>query len=489
MAWPSLSLAWWRRMARTMRTPLLLFLLLFGWLQLLLPRTRLASDLSGGGVGVGSGLQAMSNRSSLGRDLLIFSYTEFLKRTTSSSSDDLPLPPVLRRTFNASRPNGGNFNWTGGVPSAEDRIVGGDYIRWRIRVANSAHTVYNEDRYGPVSPDAVVFVVQVHDRRHYLRYLIESFREVRGIETALIVFSHDHYDDDINSLVQSIDFARVMQIFYPYSTQLYVNEFPGQDPNDCPWDMKKETAIQLKCNNAHYPDLYGHYREAKYTQIKHHWWWKLHLVFDSLRVTRNGTGLVVFLEEDHYVTPDVVHVLGILESARRQHCAHCNIISLGTYMKSVNFASDSQRVEVSPWIASKHNMGMVLRRENWDDIRSCADKFCAFDDYNWDWSLQHLSSTCLHRKLTVLMTRAPRVFHIGECGVHHKEKNCSSDKILLKVRQAISNAKDVLFPSKLSLARTTRRAMKPPKGNGGWGDPRDRWLCMHLVNGSAPLPP
>ena len=37
-----------------------------------------------------------------------------------------------------------------------------------------------------------------------------------------------------------------------------------------------------------------------------------------------------------------------------------------------------------------------------------------FDDYNWDWSLQHISHHCLKEKLQVVMSKGPRVFHIGE---------------------------------------------------------------------------
>ena len=37
-----------------------------------------------------------------------------------------------------------------------------------------------------------------------------------------------------------------------------------------------------------------------------------------------------------------------------------------------------------------------------------------FDDYNWDWSLQHISHHCLQDKLQVIMAKGPRVFHIGD---------------------------------------------------------------------------
>jgi alpha-1,6-mannosyl-glycoprotein beta-1,2-N-acetylglucosaminyltransferase len=46
----------------------------------------------------------------------------------------------------------------------------------------------------------------------------------------------------------------------------------------------------LNCTNAQYPDRFGNYREARLTQIKHHWWWKANYVFDQLRATREHSG-------------------------------------------------------------------------------------------------------------------------------------------------------------------------------------------------------
>jgi hypothetical protein len=47
-------------------------------------------------------------------------------------------------------------------------------------------------------------------------------------------------------------------------------------------------------------------------------------------------------------------------------------------------------------------------------MRRCAEFFCTYDDYNWDWSLQHVSQGCMTRKLQAVVMRGPRVFHIGE---------------------------------------------------------------------------
>ena len=40
----------------------------------------------------------------------------------------------------------------------------------------------------------------------------------------------------------------------------------------------------MGCNNADTPDMFGHYREAKYTMTKHHWWWKVSIPLFLLTV-------------------------------------------------------------------------------------------------------------------------------------------------------------------------------------------------------------
>lgn len=67
-----------------------------------------------------------------------------------------------------------------------------------------------------------------------------------------------------------------------------------------------------------------------------------------------------------------------------------------------------------PWISSKHNMGFAFNRSTWKSIRKCRQHFCSYDDYNWDWSLQHVSQQCLQNKLHAMIVKGPRVFHIGE---------------------------------------------------------------------------
>lgn len=115
-----------------------------------------------------------------------------------------------------------------------------DAIPARIRRYNAEQRVLNEDLFGPLQADALVIVIQVHTRLIYLRHLIVSLAQAKDIDQVLLVFSHDYYDEEINELVQAVDFCKVMQIFYPFSIQTHPDTFPGESPEDCPRDIKKE---------------------------------------------------------------------------------------------------------------------------------------------------------------------------------------------------------------------------------------------------------
>jgi alpha-1,6-mannosyl-glycoprotein beta-1,2-N-acetylglucosaminyltransferase len=55
-------------------------------------------------------------------------------------------------------------------------------------------------------------------------------------------------------------------------------------------------------------------------------------------------GLVLFLEEDHFVAQDFLHILRLMERTARTSCPTCNILSLGTYLKTYNYFGDSKKV-------------------------------------------------------------------------------------------------------------------------------------------------
>ena len=110
----------------------------------------------------------------------------------------------------------------------------------KIKSINEEQSIRNEDIFGPVNNATVIIAIQVHNRLQYLRQLVISLSQASGIDKTLIIFSHDYWDDAINDLVNSVDFAKTMQIFYPFSIQTHPNEFPGESPHDCPRNAKKD---------------------------------------------------------------------------------------------------------------------------------------------------------------------------------------------------------------------------------------------------------
>ncbi|XP_026498211.2 alpha-1,6-mannosyl-glycoprotein 2-beta-N-acetylglucosaminyltransferase isoform X1 [Vanessa tameamea] len=486
------------------------------WVQIMLSATNGALDKDGDNILADILQTNLTNNEE--------PFTEELMNSNETSEQVLALVPPELHKYLTVHPRNSSANAT---ERYSPKNVS-DILRAVQRV-NGAQTIYNEDLFGPVQNDTIIIAIQVHTRLTYLRHLIVSLAQAKDIDRTLLIFSHDYYDEEINNLVRSIDFTKVMQIFYPYSVQTHPLEFPGMDPNDCPRDAKLEQALKLKCNNALHPDLHGHYREAKYAQTKHHWWWKANRIFNQLQCTASHTGMVVFLEEDHYVAEDFIHILSLLRTTADKTCPQCEILCLGTYLKTYQYHSTSdkrkkhltlnyiqqvraiseerrkrqhdtqtwnyqvypnlyantQKVEITPWHSSMHNMGMVFNRTVWTNILELQEQFCAYDDYNWDYSLLHLSQNRPGReKFKVILCKGPRVFHIGECGFHHKKSNCNASTVISKVQKLLQDAKSYLFPARVTAtisAGGAKHNKKLIKGNGGWGDLRDQELCTNMT--------
>ncbi|XP_066550251.1 alpha-1,6-mannosyl-glycoprotein 2-beta-N-acetylglucosaminyltransferase [Amia ocellicauda] len=341
---------------------------------------------------------------------------------------------------------------------------------------NFDQTIKNVEKFKTRPKDDLVVVVQVHNRPEYLSLLIESLRKAKGIENILLIFSHDYWSPEINQVVATVDFCQVLQIFFPFSIQLYPQEFPGNDPKDCPRDIPKKDALKLGCINAEYPDSFGHYREAKFSQTKHHWWWKLHFVWERVKALKDHNGWVLLIEEDHYLAPDFYHLLQMMSSLKKEHCRDCDVLSLGGYAHT-GLSGKANKVEVKAWKSTEHNMGMAMSRETYQQLIQCTDSFCTYDDYNWDWSLQHLTVTCLPSFWKVMVSEAPRIFHAGDCGMHHK-KACMPSTQKSKIHSILLNTVNFLFPKSLLITKNLPAAgVSPHVKNGGWGDIRDHELC------------
>ncbi|XP_042240097.1 alpha-1,6-mannosyl-glycoprotein 2-beta-N-acetylglucosaminyltransferase-like [Homarus americanus] len=305
-------------------------------------------------------------------------------------------------------------------------------------------------------------------------------KAVTGINETLVIFSHDLWDPAINALVRNIKDFRAMQMFFPFSIQLHAHTFPGIDPRDC----ARNTSRQSSGKCLGHPDTYGHYREAPLTQIKHHWWWKIHRVFEEVRVTRESAGWVVFLEEDHYLAPDLLHVLHRLLRDKDTLCRHCQVIALGNYNKLNGFLQRNT-VTISDWLVTTHNLGYSLNRNAWNLIKECRELFCTFDDYNWDWTLYKLVLYCTRPRLTMLGVSLSRVLHVGSCGTHTKRNACDTKSEVQSAAKSYHANAHWLFPASLQVLNKAAISVKLVKPNGGWGDHRDQELCRAIANNTT----
>ncbi|KAM7541222.1 hypothetical protein Aperf_G00000023739 [Anoplocephala perfoliata] len=367
-------------------------------------------------------------------------------------------------------------------------------LRRHIHQVNEVLVIRNSELFGE-SPFLFIIIIQVHDRFTHLMYLIESLRKVRGIEDALLVFSHDFFSPEANRMIDAVQFVRFTQIFYPYTLQLFPNSFPGHDPRDC------RNRGDTKCLNHEWPDIAGNFRNPNFTQVKHHWIWKLCFVMERMNIVRNFTGWYILLEEDYVVLPDMLHVLRLTKQHNSTPLAlgansvaqfqvstpslsliFYDMVTLGSYENRQSFNSP-ELVYTSSWSSSNANMGMAFQRRFFDKLKPCLKTFCLYDDYNWDWSLSYIDRTCLAVKIRVLhFKNCGRVFHTGSCGLHAKSSNCDNVEYSIKqvMKRTVGRSGEGLFPTSLNvLPAPVRRSSV--RTNGGWGDPRDRGLCLAII--------
>ncbi|XP_065187270.1 alpha-1,6-mannosyl-glycoprotein 2-beta-N-acetylglucosaminyltransferase-like [Sycon ciliatum] len=361
----------------------------------------------------------------------------------------------------------------------------------RVSERNRRLVILNEAKFGAVSPSDVVIVVQVHRRVRELELFLSGLAKARGVESSLLIVSMDYITPGLENIIGNITFCRVLPIYFPHSIQLHPREFPGTDPHDCKPSLSRQEAEVAGCGNAGNPDSYGHYRDAGITATKHHWWWKCAFVFDRIPALHNHTGFKLFVEEDHYLAPDFLHVLNLMEKSSIEDKRNVDFFSLGRQRKKlgkgdrVRFSKisngDFSQFEAGMWNSAVYNMGFAFKRTVWTTVKSCAQVFCTYDDYNWDWTLFHLGKSCRNTPFEVMAALAPRVYHFGMCGVHFKMKNCNPADALTEYIQFLDGNRYKQFPTGITSIVPVARMRRNVKPFGGWGDRRDVQQCMSFI--------
>lgn len=337
----------------------------------------------------------------------------------------------------------------------------------------------NLDLYPNLAKDAIIVVLYVHNRPQYLSVVVESLSKVVGINETLLIVSHDGYFEEMNKIISGIRFCQVKQIYAPYSPHVFPNSFPGVSVGDC---KEKDDAEGKHCKGN--SDQYGNHRSPKIVSLKHHWWWMMNTVWDGLNETRAHSGHILFIEEDHFIFPNAYRNLQILTSLKPMKCPDCYAANLAP--SDVN----SRGEEWESLIAERMgNVGYSFNRTVWKKIHNKASEFCFFDDYNWDitmWATVYPSFGS-----PVYTLRGPRTsaVHFGKCGLHQgqgENKACIDNGVANIHVEEPDKVANIGSDWNVHVYENQPGYKAGFKGWGGWGDDRDRHLCLSFANMHRP---
>ncbi|KAJ8748613.1 hypothetical protein K2173_007603 [Erythroxylum novogranatense] len=332
----------------------------------------------------------------------------------------------------------------------------------------------NKDLYPNLAKNHITIVLYVHNRPQYLKVVVESLSKVVGINETLLVVSHDGHFEEMNRIVQSIKFCRVKQIFAPYSPHVFPDSFPGVSPDDC---KHKADPVKKHCEGN--PDQYGNYRLPKIVSLKHHWWWMMNTVWDGLEETKGHEGHILFIEEDHFIFPNAYRNLQRLSKLKLQKCPNCYAANLAP--SDVNSRGENWGSLIAERMG---NVGYSFNRTVWRKIHRKAREFCFFDDYNWDITMWATVYPSFGGPVYTLRASRTSAVHFGKCGLHqgNGEKSACIDNGVVNIAVEEKDKVTNIDPKWDVHTYEHQPGYKAGfKGWGGWGDERDRQLCLQFA--------
>ena len=92
-------------------------------------------------------------------------------------------------------------------------------MKEHISEINENEVIINDDKFPPFD---LVMIIQVHRRTEYLKMLLESLRDARDISEVLLVVSFDYYDEELFSIVEKVDFCKVIITSLHHTTSYYI---------------------------------------------------------------------------------------------------------------------------------------------------------------------------------------------------------------------------------------------------------------------------
>ncbi|CAK9290211.1 unnamed protein product [Gordionus sp. m RMFG-2023] len=201
---------------------------------------------------------------------------------------------------------------------------------------------------------SAIVLVQIHDRWESLKHLVDSLSSAWQIESTLIIFSGDCFSTLIDKIIEAVDFAPYIKMYYPLTPEVFTSEFKRTILNYVAshlvkisppkvlthkifsgitaWDNLTRLIVSCDVN----PESLHHYKQIRkfsLSLIKLHWLWKMnaifdptafiHLKIDNLEILSSDSffpkikkfrftsfmGPVLMLEDDNVVLPDFLYVI------------------------------------------------------------------------------------------------------------------------------------------------------------------------------------
>lgn len=332
----------------------------------------------------------------------------------------------------------------------------------------------NLDLYPKLAKDHIPIVLYVHNRPQYLRVVVDSLSKVIGISETLLIVSHDGYFEEMDKLVRSIRFCQVKQIYAPYSPHLFPNSFPGVSPADC---KGKDDSKTMHCRGN--PDQYGNHRLPKIVSLKHHWWWMMNTVWDGLKEMQGMSGHILFIEEDHFILPNAYRNLQLLVTLKPKRCPGCYSVNLAP-------SDVKSRGEGNNFLVAERmgNIGYAFNRTIWTKIHKQAKEFCFFDEYNWDITMWATVYPSFGKPVYSLRGPWASAVHFGKCGLHQGQGDrdvCIDNGVLNIDVKDIDKVVNINSEWRVDVFRDQPGYGAGFRGWGGWGDERDRQLCLNFA--------
>lgn len=360
-----------------------------------------------------------------------------------------------------------------------------DAIKKIITRCNQEEKILNRKMFGRMNPEFPVIVIFVDKYKANFKYLLASLQHVVGIANVLIIFSHSRFDENVNSLIKAIDFARVIQIYYPYSLQVHPDKFPGYQKGDCTPDMAMDTAKYIRCRGAKSPDIHGRYRDPVLSQMKHFWWWTMNHVFEKLSHTKNHKGIFIFLEDDLFLMHDFIYMMAQMKHIS-SYIFQCNFISLQTSEAVDFYDTKTYSANIRTWDPKQHSGMLAFDSRLWDSISAHYYLFCEFDDYSWSRTLFYLS---LNRKdgnrFKVITSTIPRAYKTS--GRYDQFQEYTILNTVYEVLEMQTRNYGSFFPKQIEVFLEIELEYDDfvnfdyVDNNGRWSDPRDKMLCVNMT--------